>query len=256
MWDQTAFLNDREQSARFPDDSYMKAINEAIVAFVEDRLEPIKKRKAYSFELTQRVRDELYSLIPPTLSIVPSGNTLAYPAGYNYFLKLECTIDGTTVLARPTSYGESGTLKENPFKTPANDKVFFDQYDAGFMITRGASGSFTAGLLDYVKHPDTVSIGLESNKISAGGSVLTSGSVYIVYEEAVHAGTTYAVGATFTASSTVLTSGLVILYSLVTNCNLPVKAHQEICRMASAIMQGSIEDYMKKQDLKADSQDA
>lgn len=256
MIDQVAFLNDREKSARFLDDSYMKAINESIIMILEDRLEPIKKMKRYSFELVQRVRDELYSLIPPTLSIVPAGNTLAYPADYNYFLKLECVIDGATTLCRPTSYGESGTLPENPFKRPANNKTYFDQYNAGFLIYRAATGSFTSGKLDYVKNPDTVSIGTDANKIAAGGAVLIIGSTYIVYEEAVHAGTTYSEGATFVASATSLTSGIVILYSLVTNCNLPVKIHQEICRLASAIMNGTVEDYNKKQDLKADSADS
>lgn len=252
---QVAFLNDRESSPRFDDESYMKAINQAILALVEDRLDNIKKPKRYSFEQVQRVRDELYTLVPPTLSIVPVGNTLAYPSNYNYFLKLQCTIDGVTTYARPTSYNESGPLLENPFKRPSNTKTYFDQNKDGFFIYRGATGSFTAGLLDYVKNPDTVSIGKASDQIGPGAVVLTIGQDYVVYEDAVHNGVSYAEGSIFTAATTVLTSGVVILNSLIVNCNLPVKMHQEVCRLAAAIMSGAVEDFSKKQDLKADNQD-
>lgn len=256
MIEQIAFLNDRESSPRFEDDAYMKAINEAIIMILEDRLDNIKKPKRYSFEQVQRVRDELYTLVPPTTSIVPVGNTVSYPADYNYFLKLQCTIDGVTNYSRPTSYNESGPLLDNPFKKPSNTKTYFDQNKDGFFIYRGATGSFTAALLDYIKNPDTVSIGNESNKIGSGPAVLTIGVTYIVYEQAVHAGTTYVEGQTFTASSTVLSSGVVIPNSVLVNCNLPLKIHQEVCRLAAAIMNGTIEDLMKKQDLKADNQDA
>lgn len=256
MLNQVAFLNDRESSARFLDDQYMKAINSAINMILEDRLDNIKKPKKYSFEAVQRVRDELYTLVPATLTITPSGNTLAYPSDYNYFLKLQTTIDGATTWVRPTSYGESGPLGDNPWKKPSNTKPYFDQNVFGFVILRGSAGSFTAGLLDYVKNPDIVSVGKETDKINAGALVLTIGQVYIVYEEAVHNGVTYAEGQTFTAVSTALTSGIVILNSLVVNCNLPVKIHEEVVRLSSAIMNGTISDIQKKQDLLNDNNNA
>ncbi len=251
-----SILNDREGSARFNDEQYMFAINSAIGMIINDRTDNIKKPKRYSFESVQRVRDELYTLVPPTLSITPVGNSLPYPADYSYFLKLQCTIDGVTLYSRPTSYNESGPLLENPFKKPSNTKTYFDQDLMGFTIFRGATGSFTAGLLDYLKIPDKVSIGQESNQINAGATVLVPGLVYIVYEDAVHAGATYVTGATFTASLASLTSGTVILNSLITNCNLPVKLHDEINRLASGILNGVVSDFEKKQDLKNDNADA
>jgi hypothetical protein len=218
-----SILNDRESSARFLDEQYMYAINSAIGMTIDDRIDNIKKPKRYSFESVQRVRDELYTLVPPTLSITPTGNTLAYPSDYNHFLKLQCTIDGVTLYSRPTNYNESGPLLENPWKKPSNTKTYFDQNESGFTILRGATGSFTTGLLDYIKIPDTVSIGQESDKITAGALVLTAGVSYIVYEDAVHVGATYVTGTVFTASATSLTSGIVIPNSVIVNCNLPVK---------------------------------
>ncbi len=259
MLDMVSFLNDRVSSPRFSDASIMQAINSSITSIVEDRLDNIKKAKRYSFEQVQRVRDELYTLIPPTLTIVPMGNTVAYPTtgnGYNYFLKLECVIGGVITLTRPTSYGESGTLEENPFKRPSNVKTYFDQSRSGFVIKRGATGSFTSALLDYVENPDTVTIGKESDKISSGGSVLTVGVIYMVYDQSVHSGVTYEPGQTFTAAATSLTSGVVIPNSVIVSCNLPDKIHQEVCRLASAVMNGSVSDFNKKMDLKNDNQDS
>jgi len=254
MFNLVAFFNDREQSARFPDESYIKAINSAIIKVVEDRLDNIKSPKKYSFESVQRVRDELYTLVPPTLTIVPVGDTIPYPADYNYFLKLECTIDGETHYSKPTSYGESGTLSENPFKAPSAVKTYFDQNVNGFYVYRGGT-SFTAGLLDYIKHPDAVSVGNESNQIVAGASVLTIGTTYIVYEDAVHNGVSYVMGDTFVAVSVILTSGIVILNSLMVSCDLPKKIHEEVCRVASAIMNGSVSDFEKTMALKIDNKE-
>lgn len=249
-----SILNDRESSARFIDEQYMYAINAAIGMIIDDRTDNIKKPKRYSFESVQRVRDELYTLVPPSLTIVPVGNTLAYPADYNHFLKLQCTIDGATNYARPMTYNESGPLLENPWKKPSNTKTYFDQNVLGFNILRGASGTFSAGILDYIKIPDTVSIGSASNKINPGASVLIPGQTYVAYEDSEHAGAIYNAGTVFTASLGSLTSGIVILYSLVVNCNLPTKLHEEVNRLASAIMNGAIEDFQKKQDLMNDNQ--
>jgi len=256
MYFNASILNDRESSARFLDEQYMYAINAAIVMTIEDRVDNIKKPKKYSLESVQRVRDELYTLIPPTSTIVPVGNVIAYPLDYSHFLKLQVVIDGETSWVRPTNYNESGPLADNPWKKPSNTKPYFDQDNAGIVIYRGATGSFTSALLDYLKTPAKATMGNETNKILPGALVLTIGLVYVAYDDSVHNGVTYVTGTTFTAVSTVLTSGTVILYSLVTNCDLPEKIHGEVVRLASAIMSGTISDMDKKQDLKNDNKDS
>lgn len=221
---------------------------------MEDRLDNIKKPKRYSVDSVQRVRDELYTLIPPTLSIVPVGNVVAFPSDYNYFLRLDCVIDGKTYFARPTTFNELGVLSINPFKKPSNTKPYHYQNASGLNIKRGAGGSFTSALLDYVKNPAVVSIGNEGDKISSGAAVLTVGVQYMVYEEAVHAGLTYAEGQIFTATAPVLTSGIVIPNSVIVNCDFPVKLHEEVTIIASAVMNGTVSDFSKKQDLEKDAQ--
>ena len=238
-------LIDRDGSARFSDEKVIKAINTAIDRIVEDRLGNIKIKKNYSFESIQVVRDQLYTLIPPTLNIVPAGNIVAYPADYNYLLKLSCTIDGETNVARPTSYNAQGLMYENPHSKPTNVKPYFDQNLSGFTIFREEdnSGSFTQAQLDYVKNPDVVSIGNESNKISFGAGVLVAGTTYIVYEQSVHNGITYVEGDTFVAANTNLTSGIVIPNSIIVNSNLSIKLQYEVISMAASIMQKSISQF-------------
>ena len=53
MLNEIAFLNDRESSARFLDEQYMKAINSAANMILEDRLDNIKKPKKYSHRVLQ-----------------------------------------------------------------------------------------------------------------------------------------------------------------------------------------------------------
>ncbi len=247
-------LIDRDSSARFSDEKVIKAINTAIDRIVEDRLDNIKVKKNYSFESIQTVRDQLYTLVPPTLTIAPVANVLAYPADYNCFLKLMCTIDGNTIVARPTSYNQQGVAYDNPFSKPTDIKPYFDQNLSGFNIFRDINntGSFTAGLLDYVKNPDLVSIGNEFNKIVTGGT-LTNAIDYIVYEQAVYAGTTYAEGDTITGTGAALTSGIVIPNSLIVNSNMPTKLQYEITTTAASIMQKSISQFNEGQMLEKDA---
>ena len=61
-------LIDRTKSARFTDKQYYNAINGAITKIVKDRIAPIRVPRKYSVQSAQRVRDELYTLIPAPLT--------------------------------------------------------------------------------------------------------------------------------------------------------------------------------------------
>lgn len=247
-------LNDRVKSPRFVDNKYYSAINQAIELTINDRIENIKIDKKYSLQSIQRIRDELYTLVKTGTIIIPIADVLPFPADYYYFLYLECTINGSVNYARPTDYNKIGPLKSNSFKYPSAVKPYYNEVGNGLKIDYG-SGTFTIGVLDYIKLPNTVSIGNEGNKITSAGPTLNLGSNYYVYDEAVHNGITYYDGELFIATATsLLTSGTVIESINVVNCDLPELLQNEIIRMASAIMNGTVEDYSKKQDLKNDNQ--
>lgn len=243
-------LNDRVRSARFNDDQYMSAINQAIELILNDRIDNIKNPKRYSLQSIQRVREELYTLVK-NVTIVPVSNIVAFPADYRYYLYLECTIDGESNYARPTNYNEIGPLKQNPFRKPSGEKPYFNDVATGLFIHHTGT-IFSSASLDYLKIPNVVSIGYENNKVATG--TLTNGTSYYVYEEGVYAGTTYYEGQTVVGTGAALTSGIYIPVSVCTSCDLPEHLQKEINRMASAIMQGTIEDYMKKQQLEIDNQ--
>ncbi len=243
-------LIDRTKSPRFNDNNYYEAINQSIKLILNDRVENIKKHKRYSVQSSQRLRNELYTLVPPTVTITPTGNVVAFPPDYFYLLAMQNTVNGDTNVCWPTDFNESGLLERNPFKRPKSYKTYYQENNAGWVISLPLNATFSASLVDYIKLPKTVYIGTDSNKIFAGAGVLTTTSVYIVYDEVVHNGVTYYEGQTFTAANTNLTSGTVILNSIIVNCDLPIILHDEIIRGAGAIMNGTVEDWQKEMDLK------
>lgn len=249
-------LIDRTKSPRFSDNNYYDAINQAIKLILNDRVENIKKRKKYSVQSSQRLRNELYTLVPPTVTIVPTGSLVAFPTDYFYLLGMTNTINGETESCFPTNHNESGLLERNPFKRPKSYKSYYQENNLGWTISLPAAVTFSASLVDYIKIPKTVFIGYENNKIIAGAVVLVIGSTYIVYDEAVHNGTTYYEGQTFVATATSLTSGTVILNSIIVNCDMPDVLHDEINRGAAQILMGEVEAWNKEMNLKNQNQEA
>lgn len=235
---------DRTRSGRFEDVDYMNAINAAIINIVKDRVAPIRNPRRYSVQSAQRIRDELYTLVPAPATGTLSSDNAAYPTGYLYYLLLYVTIGGTQIYCRPTSFNEIGPLKDNPFMKPSATKTYFNENVSGLKVHY--TGTVTAYELHYIKTPDTVSIGRPRVKIAAG-TALTNGATYYVYEKTVYIGTTYEVGETFTtAATTAITSGTVILSSNITNCNLPANMHDEVCNKAAQLLLRTVEDYNKE----------
>lgn len=244
MMERIDFYNDRYKSARFADSNYMDAINASVNSLFKDKTDNKKLFRRYSFQSNEQVRRELYTLIK-TSTIVPTANkNVTYPADFYYFGNMYTTVDGNVVYSKPTNLNEIGPLQVDPFRKPTPKKTYYIENDIGLDVYFG-NGSFTSATMTYLKTPDTVSIGTESDKIYPGGAVLNIGDDYMVYEQCVHDGTTYYPGDIFTATLTSLTSGIVIPDTVIVNCDMPENIHDEICKMASEIMNGTIEDYNK-----------
>ncbi len=79
-------LIDRTRTARHDDAEYYNAINAASTLLVKDRLEAIRVPRKYSAQSSQRIRSELYTLIPdpPVTGALVSGN-VPYPADYLFY---------------------------------------------------------------------------------------------------------------------------------------------------------------------------
>jgi hypothetical protein len=256
--------NDRTKTSRFPDEQYIDAIRESCLAILKERVEPIRTRGNYSVQSTQRLRDELYTLIPPATTITPVANVIAYPTDYYYYLLVYATISGVSQLVTATDYNKVGTLTTNPFTRPSATKPYFNESSAGLNIIAGGATA-TSSSLTYVKMPAKVSIGYERNKVTAGTTL--AAVVYYVFEDAIHsanvttgeglavtAGQVIQAGETFTGTVNALTSGVLIPATSIVNCDFPENMHEEICTRAAAFMQGTVEDERKKQSLLNDAE--
>lgn len=247
-------LIDRTRTARHRDRAYYNAINQAIWLIVKDRVESIRaQQKRYSVQSAQRIRDELYTLYK-TATISPTGtdkDILVAPADYFYYLLLYLTVSGKKLWCIPTSYGEIGPLKDNPFMKPTNKKPYFNEISTGFRFHIKTIASASSSELWYIKNPAQVSIGEERDKLTTGAT-LTNALLYYVYEQSVFAGVTYYAGEIITGTGAALTSGTVIISTKIVNCDLPLNMHDEICMKAAAILSGQVENFPKKNDLNAE----
>lgn len=251
-------LLDRERGSRYEDFNYYNALNGATMLLIKDRIEPIKLERRYSVQATQRLRDELYTLIPAPNTTPASNGIVAYPSGYLYYLLLYITIGGTKYFCKPTTYNTIGPLINNPFSKPSATKPYFNELVTGLKIEAGDGDTTGAIEFYYIKTPDTISIGEERDKIEAGATL--AAVEYYVYEDATHTdtittgggatvttGQVIRAGETFTGTVALLLTGIVIPGTKITNSNLPVNLHEELCIKTAAMMAGDVGDYNKKQ---------
>lgn len=250
----TSFYNDAVRNARFSYEAYNTAINDSIVKFVDDIFGDIREKNIYGFQAIQQVRDDLFTviktstIIPTTLSPATTDygsfivNHINNPADYYEFVALQSLIGGVRTYVRPTTYNEIGPLLEDSLKMPTNKRPYYLDDSTGYQVYRGNTGTLTSCDLTYIRVPATFNCGNDSTVIGPGNN-LTINLDYIAIETSVNNTITYQPGQLFTAGATNLVSGQVILASNTTTCDLPDKVHEEIAKMASAIMSGTTSDF-------------
>lgn len=250
---------DSERNGRFNFQAINKAVNDAIEKYIIAQLGDVRDGKIFGFQAVQQVRDNLYTLITaanPSISANATiqsryysffTNAFTFPTNYFMFVSLQGTVSGMTDYIRPTSHNEIGPLLNDSFRHPTNKKMYFLETSSGMTIYREASGTLSQLSFVYIKEPATFSIGNESNLINAGAGVLTNATSYIAVEQSVHNGVTYVPGTQFTSVNTNLTSGQVILAANTTTCDLPERTHEDISKMAAAILSGVVSDVQRYQ---------
>lgn len=245
---------DRSKGARYYFQEINKAVNDAMKMHIDDITDTANQNKLSGLDRFQVYRDELYTLMKSNVS-VPSViglyntdvlvNHINYPADYRAFAALSVTIDGNTTYGRETSYNERGPMLECSFRKPTNNKIYFLEDSTGIKVYRGITGTASTSSLDYVKQPAEFNMGNELNLIDAGVGVLTINTSYTAFEDSVYNGIVYPSGTVFSTNGvlTDLTSGQVILTSLLTTIELPAKTHPDIAKRAAAILAGVVEDF-------------
>lgn len=239
----TSEIVDRVQNSRIDNIRYCNALNTAIEECINKRYDASKIAREFSFERSQKLIDELVTLVVKSAPIAPVNNYIARPANYKHLILNRVTIDGTQHWARPITHSILAGNENNPFKSPKVPKrIFYTQDNTGIELHYG-TGSFTSAVITYLKLPDIVTVGFPRDEINAGPSVLTAGLSYSVIEDSVHNGQTYYPGESFVAANTVLTSGQVVLTSVLVNSNMPVELHKEICEVAASKILNDIQSF-------------
>ena len=251
MLERVGELCDIVKTTRRSDREYMNVLNEATELVVSKRIDPIKTKERYSVQSVQRVRDELYTLIPAPATGSPSSDVVPFPANYKSYLLLYVNVGSNKVYCQPVSYNAEGDFQQDPFGKPSDEELYYNERATGLRVFHGSTALGTYELW-YIKNPNVISIGEERDKIVAGGTLTTS-VVYYAYDESVYAGTTYYPGEAITGTGAALTSGTVIINTKIISSELPSALQDEVCNVAAAILAGTMEDYNKKQSLSQDA---
>jgi hypothetical protein len=245
---------DRVNSPRFDLWQYVDAIRKAERRIVNDRVAPIREPRNYSVERSQRIVEELYTLVVESNPITPVNNVIPVPTENQYMLLVQCIVNGKREYSRPMTHIESSDIEDNPFSSPkqASSKNFsrirHTTFSGGIRLHSGSATSLTNVVLTYIKEQAKVSLGKPSDIIEDDG-VLVIGNSYYALEESLSGGIDYFPGEVFVATNALLTSGKVLPANVIINSELPERLHDEICNIAGMIMSGGVDDYNKSQSL-------
>ena len=270
------FYLDSVQSPRFNPDKIDDAINAAINDIILDRYDNIRKNqreKNYGFQTSQRLRDELSTLVNQSGTVAASGNVIPrtnFPSDYMLMLSMKANISGQIVNTIPATYDEINILDLNPFLRPSivePERVYRIESQNGVEIIFGDLGVLNSASFDYIATPATVNIGTQHTGTTEADEIYaTNYATVIAYVPSVISqmgsargqvlntvnlsrGELYTIG-TGSENRIRLSSG--ILYKGYTETDLPTLLHEELCRQAAKILSGSTSNYDMKRSLEED----
>lgn len=237
------FYLDRSRTSRFTFNTYNLAVREAQMQYFD----------AFKDDAVG-VRENLYTLkvdVTPTMTVLQTTsnyivNHINYPADYHYFQVMNIFVDGVLAEVSPTDDDQLNRQLQNTFTAPTNKYISQREDATGWKIYRGTTGTPTCEFT-YLKSPSDFYIGNESDLIDEGTGVLNFFTSYTAVEESVYNGITYNPADRFTTNgvTTDLTSGQVILTSVLVDSNLPETVHEDLAKKVADLMSGSIADYNK-----------
>lgn len=221
----------------------------------KDQSISIAQEKAYNtmvdlFQFKQHLRDEMRPFVRKNVAVTVTSNSFTLPADYRHLLDVRAVIDGVLRTdIRSMNYSENGPVEGNAFTEPDPEYPRWQESEAGITILCGA-GVVSSVQIDYLRRPATPYY--SQTPILAGPSVLILGQMYYVEQGTVtHNSVVYSAGNdtrpgdTFVAANTALTgTGTVVR---IQNCELGESCHEELCKIAAAIISGTVEDYSRFQ---------
>ena len=267
MHHKSVFFLDSVNSPRFKPNKVDHAINTAILDIVLDRYNNIReKQKQYAFQTSQRLRDELYTLVKNPAVITASAGIIqksSFPTDYMLLLSMRANISGQWINTIPVTYDEYNMLELNPYTYPSLDypeRIYRIERAEGIEVIYGPQGTLISGDIFYLAKPATVNIGTQLSTV--GNYLLRSEHPSVIaYIDSViqtlnpmrlvtlKKGEEYIIG-TYSEDRIGLLSG--VLYYDYVNCDLPEMLHDEVCRKTADILSGNVENYNRSMALKND----
>jgi hypothetical protein len=233
---------DRSRTSRFTFNQInitFVMVQKKIVEFFKDQPDEVRK---YLYTLKTDATPAVTTLQTTSDYIVSHIN---YPADYYYFQVMNVFIDGTLAEVTPTDDDQLNRQLQNTYTAPTNKYIFQREDATGWKVYRGTTGTPTCELT-YLKTPSNFYMGNESNLIDDGVGVLAPFTNYTVVNQSEYNGVTYNPADTFTTNSTQdLTSGQVILTSILVDSNLPEQVQEKMCWVVAGILSGDISDFNK-----------
>lgn len=266
----TVFFLDSVNSPRFTLSKKDEAINSAIMDIVLDRYDNIRaQQKQYAFQTSQRLRDELYTIVKHPAVIVASGGIIpktSFPSDYMLLLSMKANVSGQWINTIPATYDEVNVLELNPFTHPSiiyPERIYRIENSEGVEVIFGDVGALVSGDINYMAKPVTVSIGTEVGinewvYLSDSPSVIAyvDSTVQLILSGGpvwppipIKKNEEYIIGTNSEVSITLITG---ILFKDYTNTDLPVMLHEEMSRKAAQILSGNVENYNRSQALEQD----
>jgi hypothetical protein len=250
MHETTRNLMDQVGSPRFTYDQYDTAIKNATDDIIADKVGNLKKRKPYSFQSIQQIRDELYTLVknvnmPMASNLLPVASLNAL-GDYRFALLPRVTISGVQYYCEPLSFDELPVIERDPYKRPKLTepyKIYYIENNTGITINPGPTGTCSNMNLDYIGKPADVFHGI----LWGPGHNFIVGDVVLAVEETVYNLLTYYPGQAITivGAALAITTGLVAISYV--NSPMPEVTHKEICMKACTYLGMPVEMYQRVQ---------
>lgn len=270
LHERTRFWLDLVGSARFESSDIDNGLNIAQNSIVEEKYNSSQKREDLdSFQRTQKLRDELSSLVifkqfsganltnSAGIPDYESSKTClvkisSYPASYKYLLCI-AVCDDDTVKHKyncwPITYDRINIIKDNPFRkvrlTPI-PKFYYIESSAGVTIYHLMATNAKYVDIYYLSNPIQMRYGIEYDSTH----VFDIGNIIIVVSDmVVYNATTYQRGDKITIVPGVLqiTSGTVVYDYIETN--IPLTLHELISRKAAINCLLTIKEFDKAKSL-------
>lgn len=228
---------DRVKSHRYQRSHMTRAINIAIDDFIKDRYDNIKRETGYSFEMVERIRQELNTLVK-SVTLPAINNTIITPPDFQYELVTYAITASGRYLCDSIGYNEQDR-ERNAFTKGTNEYPYMIRTATGYEFK--TKTPIISAEVHYLKNQQEIIFG--DNKQFAGSNLILGQQYYVEGANIVNGAVVHQPDTFFTATNVLFTGAGSVTFFV--NTDVPSTSHNEIVKRASAILAGTGENFNK-----------